>query len=142
MTKPSWWQRNWKWAAPAGCLGPVLFFAGLGFLIYSLVFGAMTSSWAYNNAVRLAESNVEVLRNLGEPLEIGWFVSGEISVSDSSGDAELAIPIEGPLGSGTLYVVALKEAGRWHLEVAEVEVKGQVGRINLLVAPQRKGMVT
>ena len=72
------------------------------------------------------------LQALGEPIEPGFMPSGSINISGPSGNADLAIPISGPQGSDTIYLVATKEAGRWNFSLLEVEIKEQSERINLL----------
>ncbi|MDQ6808418.1 MAG: cytochrome c oxidase assembly factor 1 family protein, partial [Verrucomicrobiota bacterium] len=44
-------------------------------------------------------------------------------VEGTSGKADMTIPISGPHGSGTIYAVATKTAGRWIYSILEVEVK-------------------
>ena len=135
----SWWVRNWKWAVPVGCFGTVAFFVALGATIVMVVATAMTSSWAYTNAIELAESNQEVRAALGAPLEAGWFINGSMSVTGPSGEAELSIPMKGPRGWGTLYVIAEKRAGKWVFELVELEVAGLEKRIDLLAASGGQG---
>lgn len=129
---PSWWQRNWKWAVPVGCLGAVAFtgafIVGLGFVV---VF-AIRSTGAYSEALAMARANPEVVAELGEPIEAGWFVLGSVNVTGSSGEADLSIPLSGPKNTATLYVIARKRAGVWEFELLEVEVKGREDRIDLL----------
>jgi hypothetical protein len=128
----SWWDRNWKWVVPVGCLGlaaiPVAFVLG----ILGVVFGAMRSAGPVDEAVRLARANRQVVEALGEPVEKGWLVGGSINVTGPSGRAELSIPLSGPKGSGKLYLIADKRAGRWEFELAEVEIEGRGERIDLL----------
>ena len=50
-----------------------------------------------------------------------------------AGEAELAIPIKGPDNSGTIYVVATKHAGKWTFESVEVQIRGRLERIDLLL---------
>lgn len=100
--------------------------------VISLVFGAIKSSDVYQQAESRASANAEVKRELGEPIESGWIVSGSISVSGSSGEADIAIPISGPKGDGTVYAVAIKSAGVWKFSTLEVEVEGRDQRIDLL----------
>jgi hypothetical protein len=58
---------------------------------------------------------------------------GNINVNGSSGHADLAIPVSGPEGSGTIYVVASKSAaGQWTILRLVVEVKETNERIDLL----------
>ena len=58
------------------------------------------------------------------PIRAGWFVQGDISTSGASGEADLAIPLDGPRADGTLYVVAEKRAGDWRYETLAVNVDG------------------
>ena len=111
--------RNWKWMIPAAS---AVLIGGL------LVFGwvllkAMKSSDAYRLAVISAKNNRAVIEALGEPVREGFMFTGNISISGSSGHANLAIPIGGPRGKGTLYAKANKTAGRWRYEVLAVKLQ-------------------
>jgi hypothetical protein len=44
---------------------------------------------------------------------------------------DVSIPISGPRGSGTLYIVGTRNAGRWQYSTMEVEVPGRAGRIDV-----------
>ena len=59
---------------------------------------------------------------------------GNINVNGSSGHADLAIPVSGPEGSGTIYDVASKSAaaGQWTILRLVVDVKATNERIDLL----------
>jgi hypothetical protein len=61
-------------------------------------------------------------------------VTGNINFANDSGNADLAIPLSGPQGHGTVYVVARKSAGTWSYDRFEVELDGAEERINLLKA--------
>ena len=130
--QPSWWQRNWKWFVPVGCLGLLVLFTGFIALIVSVVFGILKSSEVYQVALDTARSEPAVEMALGTPIEEGLFVMGNINVSGSSGNADLAIPISGPEGEGTIYAVAEKSAGQWAFSILEVEIKTTGERIDLL----------
>lgn len=135
--QPSWWSRNWKWAAPVGCLVlllPPLLLTGFVGGILAIVFGSMKSSDVYQQAFQLARSHPAVVEALGEPVEDGLLMGGQISVNGPSGSADISIPIHGPKGKGTLYAVATKSAGRWEYRTLEVAVEGREGRIDLLDA--------
>jgi hypothetical protein len=115
--QPGWWSRNWKWAAPSGCLLVVLLaFAGCAGIV-ATIFGAMKSNEAYTGALSRAQSSSAVIAALGEPVEAGWMVSGEWNENGASGDAKLSIPLTGPRGAGTLFLEAEKSAGRWDYSV-------------------------
>ena len=128
----NWWSRNWKWFVPVGCLGTILIFSAFIVLILSLIFGIMKSSDVYRDALETARADSAVVEALGVPIEEGWFVTGNIDVSGSSGDADLAIPISGPRGKATLYVKAAKSAGQWEYSTLVVDLENTGERIELL----------
>jgi hypothetical protein len=127
-----WFGRNWKWFIPTGCLSIVLIVvAGIGTVVY-VAFSAIKSSDIYQESLNKAKSNAAVVRELGEPVEAGWQISGNINVSGNSGNADVKIPVSGPKKSGAIYVSAIKKQGKWDFSVLEVEIEGETRRINLL----------
>ncbi len=128
----NWWSRNWKWCVPAGCFSIVLVMVVFVGLIVALVFGLIKSSDVYKDALTQAQANESVSEALGSPIEAGFLVTGSINISGSSGDADIAIPISGPKGSGTIYAVATKSGGAWTFSTLNVQIKGSEERMNLL----------
>jgi hypothetical protein len=127
-----WFGRNWKWLVPVGLLSMVLMIVVFVGAVVYLAFGSIKSSYAYQQAIARTKSNADVIREMGEPIEPGWLVSGRINVNESSGNADLSIPVSGPKKSGRVYVVAVKNLGKWDLSALEVEIEGETKRINLL----------
>src|SRR3954462_3571589 len=127
----NWWQRNWKWFVPTGCL--TLIALGLVFVvcIVFIVFGALKSTDTYKTAVSRAKSDARVQQAIGTPIETGWLVSGSTNVTAGSGSSELTIPIEGPRGKANIYVVATKSAGEWEYSKMVVKVEGSAATIDL-----------
>ncbi len=127
----SWWSRNWKWFVPTGCLA--LFLIGVVFAcsIAFVVFSAMKSTDAYQIALAKVKADSRVTEALGKPIEAGVFVSGNANVSGPSGNAELAIPISGPNGKGTIYLEAEKSNGTWSFPKLLVEIAKTKERIDL-----------
>lgn len=132
VAKPGWFSRNWKWAVPLGCLGTAVMFVGFIAAIFMVVLGAMRTSDAYQVATATARQDPAVIDALGEPIEVGWLVSGNINVSGPSGEADLSVPLSGPRSSGTLYIVADKVAGEWIFERMEVALADSTQRVDLL----------
>jgi hypothetical protein len=99
-----WFSRNWKWFVPTLILGLVLLVALFVGGLLTLTFGLLKSSEPYQHAVAVASSNPDVVRELGAPIAPGWYASGSINVSGNSGDAKLAIPLNGKFRHGTVYV--------------------------------------
>jgi len=129
-----WFGRNWKWFVPAGCLTLLIMCGAFVAGILGIVEASLKSSDAYRLALAKAQSDPRVAAKLGQPVQPGWFMSGNIGVSGGSGDADISIPISGPNGKGTIYVVAKKIAGEWQFETLQVGVENQPGRIDLLPA--------
>ena len=107
----------------------LLVFAGS---IIVIVFSAMKSTDVYKEALARAKTDPAVIEALGSPIRDGVLVSGTSSVNGASGESNLAIPISGPKGKGTIYVSASKSLGRWIYSGLVVEVSGTHDRIDLL----------
>jgi hypothetical protein len=131
LRSPGWWQRNWKWFVPV--LGALLLtlFAGALLAFMSLVFGMMKSSDVYRHSLQQAQRSGTVVAALGDPVEGGWFMMGNLNVNGPSGEANLQIPISGPKGEGDIYVEATKSAGQWNYETLLVRVDGAKESIDL-----------
>ena len=128
----NWWTRNWKWFVPTGCLTMILFVAAFVSLIFMIAVSAMKTSDAYREALARARASDAVVEALGSPIKDGLFVSGNTNVNGASGEANLAIPLSGPKGIGTLYVAATKSVGVWNYSNIVLEVKQTRRRIDLL----------
>ena len=134
----SWFARNWKWFVPTLVFGLVVLLALFVGGLVTFIFGMMKSSVPYQHALAVASSNPDVARELGTPIVPGWFLSGNINVSGGSGDANLAIPLNGKLRHGTVYVVAKKTGGVWTYTTLQALVDGNQVPIELLPASPSK----
>ena len=135
MTESNWFSRNWKWAAPTGCLLMVLLVGAFIATIFFFVFSMMKSNDAYQHSMEVARHDPRVAAALGQPIEEGWFVSGSFDESGGSGQAQFSIPVSGPKGAGTLHVEARKSAGEWRYSTLVLEVGGSGKRVDLLPGP-------
>ncbi len=128
----NWWGRNWKWFVPVGGLGALVLFTGAIALFAYLVFGLMKSSDVYKMAIAKAKAHPSVQEAIGAPIEAGLLISGEISQGGSSGHADLSIPVSGPDGEATIYILADKSAGQWKFTTLVMEINETRERIDLL----------
>ena len=128
----NWMARNWKWFVPAGCLSLILAFAGLAGAIVFLVFSVLKSSYVYEEALAQVKESAAVQQSIGTPIREGFLVSGNINTSGPSGNADLSIPIEGPGGEGTIFLVAEKSAGKWKFTTLFVQIHKDSSEIDLL----------
>jgi len=88
------------------------------------------SSDPYVDSFTRAQNDPEVIAALGEPIEAGWAVQGEISVTNDDGNANLDYDISGPKGTGTVHVTGEKNNGVWTYSIMSVDTPG--GQVDLL----------
>jgi hypothetical protein len=103
--------------------------------VFALIMGAMRGSDVAKESVARAQANPAVVQQLGALIEEGWMVGGSINVAaGGTGDADLAVPISGPKGKGTVYVTARKIAGTWNYSQMVAAIEGSGEKIDLLAA--------
>ena len=78
-----------------------------------VMMGMLKWSDAYADGMAIVEADSHVIEILGSPIESAHMVTGSISVNGSSGVADIAIPVSGPNGEGTVYIKGFKEMGEW-----------------------------
>lgn len=125
--RPSWWSRNWKWAAPLGCLG-LLSCGCLGaFVLGASALSSAVSGGPRSEAIHTAQQDPEVQRALGSPIHAGGLFDSQTNFHESNGQghARLHIPLDGPKGHGMLDAEAAKEGGQWNFSRLVVEVQGE-----------------
>lgn len=136
VKKQGWWSRNWKWFVPVVCLGAFVVCIGCIVLLVVVIRGASSEIIKATDVCQMAmtqlRANAQAVEALGTPIEIGAGAGGSYEATGPSGSADLSIPVSGPKGSGTLYVVANKSAGIWRFELLELAVEGVADRIDLL----------
>lgn len=131
IVRKSWWDRNWKWLIPTGCLSLLillcLFIAGIFFGVTSM----MKESDVYKEVMTEVQHNKIIIEKLGSPIEEEGMASGNISLSNDTGNCDLQIPIKGSKGEGTIFVVAQKR-GNWKYSVKSVYIVATKEKIDLL----------
>ena len=115
-----------------GCLTVALLFLAFIGSILVIVFSAMKSTDVYKEALARAKADPAVIEALGSPIKDGFLLSGNTNVNGASGESNMAIPISGPKGKGTIYVSANKSLGRWNYSGLVVKVGQTHERIDLL----------
>ncbi len=110
----------WGCIIPVGCLGVLLICGGGVGVIFSSMTAIIKSSTPYTDAVKTAKADPEVQQLLGTPIEEGRFLSGSINADNSSGTADIEIPISGPNGSAKIHAVAIKANHKWTFSMLQV----------------------
>ena len=65
---PGWWQRNWKWVVPVGCLGMLFMLVAFVGVIVVIVFGAIKSSEPVKYAYGVAKNDARVHAGKVDPI--------------------------------------------------------------------------
>ncbi len=120
----SFLSKKGKWVVAIGCCAAIILFVG--------VFAWIGNSEVCQVVVQKAQASEAVGDRLGQPIKRGLFVSGSIEVTGPSGHADIAIPLSGSKGKGTLYAVGTKSAGTWKFETLQLAIDGSPNRIDLL----------
>ena len=87
-----WIERHPGWKIPLGCLILFLLVGGFVTILLTGILASFHSSDVYNQALARAAADPQVRAQLGEPIHPGWFISGQMNVSGSTGNADLSIP--------------------------------------------------
>lgn len=136
----AWKNKNWesieafkatqrKWAL-AGLAVFTLVLLGSGAAIFG-TFTLMKKSDVYQGSLQILGSNETIKSTLGEPIETGFFVTGNINVSVDSGTATISYSISGPKGEAKVYVNAHKKFDTWEYDEVSVELdNGEI--VNLI----------
>ena len=126
-------RRRLVWIVVAAFLGVLLLVVLFIGAIAAAVLGSMRSSEPYRFAMQTATHDPRVLSRLGSPVKAGLWVNGTINIRNDSGDADLSIPVQGPLHKGTIHIVAKKSEGEWTYQRLTLKVESGSERLDLLV---------
>jgi len=130
--RKSWLEQHPRSKIPLGCL-TLLFLIGMFVvLLVTIITTSFRSSDVYKQAMAEAAANEQVHAQIGNPIKADWLISGELKVSNDTGSANLAIPISGSRGRGTIRAVASKSGGVWRFSCLQVVVEGHRSVIDLL----------
>ncbi|KAF2335075.1 cytochrome c oxidase assembly factor Coa1 family protein [Flavobacterium daemonense] len=129
--KRSWWNRNWKWFVPTGCVSLIVLFALFIFGVFFEVTSIIKDSDAYIESMELVQHNKILVEKLGSPIETDGMVSGTVSTTNDVRKCDVQVPLKGPKGKATLFVVGEKR-GKWKYSEMSVYIKKTDEKIDLL----------
>ncbi|WP_433829080.1 cytochrome c oxidase assembly factor Coa1 family protein [Flavobacterium anhuiense] len=131
VQKQSWLSRNWKWFVPSGCLTLLvivgLFIGGIFYEVTSII----KDSEAYKESMVAIQNNKTVTEKLGSPIETDGIVSGTVTSTNDVRTCDVQVPLKGPKGKGTLFVVGEKR-GTWKYSEMSVYIESTKEKIDLL----------
>lgn len=102
-----------------GVIGVTLVLCAGG--LVAMVFHMMRSSPAYTMAMQRLNEESAIMRRLGEPIEPGWLMTGNVTTSDEAGQANMRVPLKGAKESAEVFIEAVKRAGQWKLTYLAVQ---------------------
>lgn len=105
-----WWRRHWRWAMPLAVVVGIAAAAGAVWFALSQWAYWSKSSTPYQEAMRRARCNIELVEALGEPLRDGYLPAGSMH---SNGQSQFVIGVTGPQGKGRLFLNAKRSGDHW-----------------------------
>lgn len=82
-------------------------------------------------ALKAAQQSAILKNELGEPISMGWLVTGSTKTNGGDGTAMLNVPINGPKGEATILVVGTRSHKTWTFNKLEATVKKSGLRVDL-----------
>lgn len=131
VDKRNWWNRNWKWFVPTGCLSLIVLFALFLVGVFFEVTSIIKDSDAYIESMELVQHNKILIEKLGSPIETDGMVSGTVSAVNDIRKCDVQVPLKGPKGKATLFVVGEKR-GKWKYSEMSVYIEKTDEKIDLL----------
>jgi len=120
----AWEKKARRWVV-LGLVGVVSGVFGIGLLTLHMSYAMLKKTEVMQEAVRKVIANRRVVEILGEPIRVGWSVTGEIEDLPDRGTARLDFSL---LGSKGLAKVALRAdkspTGQWRYLLLEVKPVG------------------
>lgn len=135
--RKSWFEKNWWWSIPCGCLGCLTLVVGGCALVLGGTFMAVKSGFPFEEALSRAQAHPVVVERLGEPIESGLGFSGRVDTRNGETVADVTFPIKGPRGEGTVRAKGDRVDGVWEFEILEVELDD--GTVVDLLGPEERG---
>ena len=109
-----------------GCLSLIVLVVVVIGAIFFFVAKGLKSNAPYQDSIAAVTSSPDAIAALGEPIEPGFLLSGNISTNNGEGTVNFSIPVSGPKGKGTIRVEGSKPAGSpaWIYTTWQLEVEG------------------
>lgn len=111
-----------------GCGGCLLVLVALGLFISAIV-GVVLYSMRSSEPVELtlgaAQASADLQAALGEPMTVGWFITGNVNYSGGNGEASLHVPLSGPKGAAIVRTLGSKKVGgTWDFSEMTATIEG------------------
>ncbi|MEZ6056225.1 MAG: cytochrome c oxidase assembly factor Coa1 family protein [Planctomycetaceae bacterium] len=128
---------NLKWWLLFGCLPVVVLLVCCGgcggFFVF--IMGTLKDSAPYVDSLLAAKSHPDVIDALGEPIEAGFLVQGNLQINNNKKTADITYDISGPKGTATVRAAGTGVDKVWTYDTMTVTLPtGET--INLMASQQ------
>jgi len=97
------------------------------------VFSVIKRSDVYRDALEKVRNDQRVVAALGDPINPGFWVTGNVDVKNQKGTADFTFPVTGPKGRATVKASASTDGSKW--EFSELVVTPSSGPPINVLAP-------
>lgn len=116
-----------------GCAMAVGVLVLLGVAVFALVMSFMKGADACQMSLKAAQESEAMRVELGEPIQMGWLVSGSIKINNGDGTADVNVPVSGPRDSASIHTVGTKQGGGpWNFTKMQATIDGNGKTVDLL----------
>jgi hypothetical protein len=116
-----------------GCAMALGVVALLGVAVFALVMSFMKGADACQMPLKAAQESELMRAELGEPITMGWLVSGNIQINNGDGTADVTVPVSGPKGSASIHTVGTKkDGGPWSFTKMQATIEASGKQVDLL----------
>ena len=103
-----------------GCAVLIALFVAFCAVLVFVVFAAIKKSTVYEQALNRVRNDSRVVATLGQPIEPGFWVSGNVHVDSSKGTADFVFPVSGPKSKARVHAVAATQMQSWEFTTLDV----------------------
>jgi hypothetical protein len=115
-----------------GCLLVIIAFVLFFSAIVGVVLYSMRSSEPVELTLGAAQASTEMQAAIGEPMTVGWFITGSVNYSGGICEASLQVPISGPMGSASVRTLGSKKVGgTWDFSEMTATIEGTGKTVDL-----------
>ncbi|NBT24038.1 hypothetical protein EBT11_05260 [bacterium] len=121
----AWEVKARRWLV-LGLVGVVTVVFGVGWMTLNISYSMLKKSDVMRVAVERVLGNERVRRELGEPVTVGWSVTGELEDKPQGGTARLEFHLRGSIRGAKVTLRAERGSeGGWKYLLLEVKVPGR-----------------
>ncbi|KAF2335639.1 cytochrome c oxidase assembly factor Coa1 family protein [Flavobacterium daemonense] len=140
IIEKSWLKKNWIWIAIIGFLAifiSIVFISSNSKNGLSDTVTALNENSLYENAIKIANSNSEVLKTMGkiEAVDKLAILEGNTSYTDNKNAISLSVRINGSKKRGKLEIHAIKKGTAWDYQKIFIRTKNPKEEIIVLEKP-------